>query len=166
MTKTVPRFLTAYDCANRKHAPAGSKYELTYGYTINKHGQKVLAVNGETNVYEKIQEQLEESKIENILARAAAGDNSVFRPNGIYIDTTEMPNNLIEARQQMQQLENVWNGLPKEIREKYNYDVEMFIGKAGSEEWLKDMRLLNNVPKEEVKEVLQENKEEVKTNES
>lgn len=138
-----------------ENTPNGSPIDDTWGYEINAFGQKVLVRTGTTNVYAKIQENLEETKIENILARAAAGDTSVFRPEGIYADLTEMPSNLLEARQAMQQLENTWEGLPNELKKKYNYDLDQFIGASGSEQWLKDMGLLPSQA-EAVAEAVQE----------
>lgn len=160
MSKTLPEFLTAYGSRKNCYSPHGEIMEKTYGYVINKHGQKVLEVTGETNVYAKIQEYAEETKIENILARVAAGDNTVFRPDGMYEDITEAPKNLIEARKMMQKLEDTWTGLPQNIREKYDNDVEKFIGAAGNETWLKDMGIIpTETPKEISKEITTEVKE-------
>lgn len=134
-------FKTPYGVHERKRVPTGNGMENTYGYERNAYGRKILVKTGERNQYEEIQASLEETKIENILARAAAGDNSVFRPNGIYSDTSIMPHNMIEAMQQIQDLENMWGGLPTDIRRKYNFSVDDFIARSGSEEWLKDMGL-------------------------
>ena len=143
-------FRKPYDEHDRFYINAGSQIEDVYGYEINKYGQKELVKTGEHNIYEMIQESLEETKIENILQRVAMGDNSVMRPDGIYADLTEAPKNLLEARQQMQQLENVWNGLSNDIKREYNFSLDEFIGNAGSEKWLKDMGLINetseNIP--------------------
>lgn len=130
----------------------GSQIEDIYGYEINKYGQKELVKTGEVNVYEKIQEYLEETKIENILQRVAMGDNTVMRPEGIYADLTEAPKNLIEARQQMQNLENLWNSLDNDIKRKYDFSVEKFIGASGSEDWLIDMGLIEKSNQEVSKE--------------
>lgn len=140
--KKSPNYRTAYSEQKKSHTPTGKMLEPTYGYEVNKQGQKILVCTGQTNVWEKIQESLEESKIENILKRVAAGDNSVFRPDAIYQDLTIMPKNLIEAKQMMQQLENTWNGLPTDIKNKYDNDLELFIAKAGSEKWMKDMGII------------------------
>ena len=136
------RFKTAYGDRETVYVPSGSRYQNIYGYEINKFGQKELVKTGETDLYALIQESLEETKIENILKRVAMGDNTVMRPDGIYADLTEAPSNLIEARQQMQKLENIWNGLPIDTKRKYNMSVEDFIAKSGSESWLIDMGLL------------------------
>lgn len=147
-SKTI--FKTAYGERERHFIPTGDGIEEIWEYEINKYGQKVLVKTGEYSLYDQIQESLEETKIENILKRVAAGDTSVMRPDGIYADISETPKNLIEARQQMQKLENLWNGLDTEIKKKYNFDVEKFIGASGSESWLKDMGLLpvteNEIP--------------------
>lgn len=120
----------------------GRPMQNEYAYKINSYGQKILEKTGEKNLYAEIQAALEETKIENILARVANGDMSDFRPNGIFADTTEIPSNLIEARQAMQELENTWNKLPNDTKRKYDFDVEKFIGQSGSESWLRDMGLL------------------------
>ena len=136
------RFRSAYGDREVTFVPSGSRYQDTYGYEINKYGMKELVKTGETDLYALIQESLEETKIENILKRVAMGDDTVMRPDGIYADTTEAPKNLIEARQQIQHLENVWNGLPIDTKRKYNMSVEDFIAKSGTEGWLVDMGLL------------------------
>lgn len=136
------QFRTAYSGQIRKTTPTGSGMQNEYGYTIDKFGRKILKKTGETNLYAKIQENLEETKIENILKRVAIGDTTIMRPDGIYADLTEMPNNLIEARQQMQELENLWNTLGNDIKRKYNFNLDEFIGASGKEEWLRDMGLL------------------------
>lgn len=152
-------FLTAYGERKSVTTPTGDKFENEYGYEINKNGQKILTITGETNVYEKIQEQLEETKIENVLQRVVAGDTTVLRPDGIYQDITEMPNNLIEARRMMQSLENTWNTLPNEIKQHYDFDLEKFIGQSGSEKWLVDMGILVPETPTPVTETKEETKE-------
>lgn len=154
MNKAI--FRTAYGEQIRKHAPSGRRYQNEYGYKINAVGQKVLEKKGEIDLYEQIQMSLEETKIENILKRASAGDTTVFRPDGMYMDITQLPNNLIEARQAMQNLENLWGEVPNDIKAKYNYDLDLFISASGSESWLKDMGMLPSEAKavtETVKEV-------------
>lgn len=141
--KELP-FRTAYSKNERHIVPSGDGTELVYGYEVDNYGRKKLTVTGTKNIYDEIQSHAEEVKIENILARAAIGDMSDFRPDGIYADITNMPNNMIAARKQMVALENTWNGLSNEIKAKYNWSMEEFIGKAGEESWLKDMGIEKN----------------------
>lgn len=138
---TKERFRTAYGDRIRGIIPEGTRTENIYEYRVDSYGRKVLEKSGERNIWEEIQASLEETKIENILARAAAGDGSVFRADGIYLDCTAMPTNLIEARQQIQNLENLWAKIPNEIKNKYNNSVEDFISASGSKQWLDDMGL-------------------------
>lgn len=94
--KTIPKFLTAYDGIQRTiPTPSGEKLEPKYEYKETKDEGKKLVITGETDIYAKIQEHLEDTKIENILKRASAGDNSVFRPDGIYEDFADVPKDFI-----------------------------------------------------------------------
>lgn len=161
MAVTKLPFKTAYGERERYYTPTGDGIEEIYGYEINKYGQKVLVKQGEYSLYDKIQESLEETKIENILQRVAMGDTSVMRPDGIYADISNFPKNMIEARQTQQKLENLWNGLDNEIKKKYDYDVDKFIGASGTEGWLQDMGLI----KKEAEALAEVIKEEVKTDE-
>lgn len=151
MANKKTRFKVPYEERERYYISSGSQIQDVYGYEIDKYGQKVLVKTGETNLYELIQESLEETKIENILKRVAMGDNTVMRPEGIYADISESPKNLIEARQQMQQLENLWNGLSNEIKKEYDFSVEKFIGQSGTDKWLQDMGLIQKEIPEQVK---------------
>lgn len=138
-------FRTPYGERERHNCPSGSPIQNEYEYEIDNYGRKVLKKCGETNLYETIQASLEETKIENILARAIAGDNSVFRPEGIYADVSTMPTNMIEARQAIQKMENIWRDVPMDIKSKYNMDLDEFIAKSGTEGWMKDMGLIGEV---------------------
>lgn len=159
-------FKTAFTGHERASTPVGSRYQSEFGYEIDKYGRKVLVKTGETDLYAKIQESLEETKIENIINRCIAGDTSVLRPDGVYMDLTEQPNSLLEAMQQIQNLENIWNGLSNEIKEKYNYDLGQYVAAAGSEDWQKDMGLLKEKEKIETSPINDtQNTEEVKGNE-
>lgn len=145
MTKEQMLFKTPY--GNREHhfLPTGDGTENNYGYEINKTGQKVLVITGKTNIYEKIQENLEATKIENVLKSVINGDTSSLRPDGIYGDTTESPKNLIEARRMILNLENTWNSLTSEQKRKFDNDVEKFVAESGSVEWFEK---LDMIPKE------------------
>ena len=136
-------FRTAYSGQVKYATPAGSEIEDIYEYEIDNKGRKKLVKTGEKNIYEEIQASLESTKIENVLARVAVGDYTDFRPDGIYADISEIPNNLIQARQEMQKVENLWNHLEPEVRAKYNFDVNQFMAEAGTEAWLIDAGLLN-----------------------
>lgn len=131
--------ITPYDKKLRTFSPAGEEVEKTYSYVINNKGAKELQATGTKNTREEIQADLEETKIENILARVAIGDMTDFRPDGIYADATQMPNNMIDAMNAMNDLANTWRKVPQEIKAKYNNDLNQFIAASGTEAWCIDM---------------------------
>lgn len=135
-------FRTAYSGQIRFKTPTGNGLENIYEYRINNKGQKELQLVGEKNLYDEIQSFHEECKIENILKQVGIGDYSSFKPDGMYADITQIPTNLIEAKKEIMKLENVWNKLPTETKNKYDNSVETFIASAGSEAWLTDMGLM------------------------
>lgn len=149
------KFKLPYEERKRVFVEAGREMQNEYQYEKTKKGEKILVKTGEFNLYEKIQEAHEETKIENVLKKVVAGDNTVLRPDGIYMDTTEIPNNLMESQRAIQSLENTWATLPNEIKKEYNYDVSQFVADAGSENWLKTMGYTKEEAKETIKEIKQ-----------
>ena len=141
-------------------SPTGSKMAPTYEIEIDKQGHKSLIKTGETNIYEKIQQDLESCKIENILAKAEMGDLSgINAREAQYADITEAPKTLAEAQSSIIRLKNVFAGLTPEQRASFDNSPEKFIAQFGSEEfnkkmgWIKDEELLPfEPPKEELKE--------------
>lgn len=144
-------FQTPYGEHVKTQSPAGEEIEKTYSYVINSKGAKELQPTGTRNTREEIQADLEETKIENILARVAIGDMTDFRPDGIYADATQMPNNMIDAMNAMNDLANTWRKVPQEIKAKYNNDLNQFIAASGTEAWCIDMGITQPKKPEEMK---------------
>lgn len=140
---------SAYSDHVRITVPSGDGYTQEYEYKLNEKGQKQLVPAGKTNTLEYIQQFKDEVSIDNILARVAVGDMSVFRPDGIYQDTTQIPNNLNDARKVMLELENYWKTLPQETRSKFGNSLETFIAEAGQAAWLENLGLPTETIKEE-----------------
>lgn len=142
--KEIP-YQTAYGSHKSFHVPTGDGTEPTFEYVIKPSGEKILEQTGTKDVYSEIQAQAEECKIENILRRVAVGDMTDFRPDGIYADATVVPNNMVEAMQEIQKMHNIWNNLPGEVKSQYNNDLDQFIADAGSDKWLNLMGLKTKV---------------------
>lgn len=124
----------------RYHTDPGSRMHNDYEIQIDKKGHKVLKHVGEHDIYEEIQSYLEETKIENILAKAAAGDlNALNQRTGLYIDVTDSPKSLAEAQNAILKLGNYFEALPAEIREKFDNSKEKFVQEYGTEEWINNM---------------------------
>lgn len=142
------KFKKRYEERKREIATSGRPDRDDYEYDLDNLGKKILVQRGKTNIYEQIQEAEPGTEIETILAQTTPEElEEKYKSAQNYIDTTMLPKNMIEARRAMNQLENAWNTLPMELKKKYNYSLEEYITKSGSEEWLIDMGYIK--PKEE-----------------
>lgn len=150
----------------RKETEAGRKTRLTFRWTYDKKGNKNLVQDEEIDRDAEIQSYLEETKIENIITRAAF-DPSVAQRLGAQLneeepqDFTNMPNTLAEAQNLMIQAESTWNKLPSEIKQKFDNDVDKFIARFGTADWMEALGL-NQEPVVDKKPVVDEMKGENK----
>lgn len=128
----------------RMFTPAGSKYLNTYQEEISKKGNLQLVKTGQTNVYEKIQADLESTKIENILHQVAMGDLSVLNQREtLYVDATNMPKNLMEAQNIVIKAKSEFEQFPQEVREIFHNSPEEYVSEMGSKEFLNKMAPYN-----------------------
>lgn len=138
----------------RKGTEAGRKTRLTFRWKYDEEGNKYLVQDEEIDRDAEIQSYLEETKIENIINRAAF-DPSIVQRLGAELndeepqDFTAMPSTLAEAQNMMIQAENTWNKLPYEIKQKFDNDVDKFIAKFGTTEWVEALGLNQRVEIEE-----------------
>lgn len=99
----------------------------------------------------EIQSYLEETKIENIINRASF-DPSIAQKLCAQLsdeapqDFTEMPSTLAEAQNLMIQAEQTWDKLPREIKQKFDNDVDKFIHNFGTIEWADALGLISQKP--------------------
>ena len=116
--------------------PAGSKEATTYQTQIDENGHKVTVPIGKTNIYDRIQSSLEETKIENIIRRFTEGDISAFRQGEpIYADMTEAPKTLMEAQNMIIRITEEFNNLPVEVRAKFDHSPEKYVALYGGKAW-------------------------------
>lgn len=128
----------------RVFTPAGTKYLNTYQEEIDKKGHLHLVKVGQTNVYDKIQADLESTKIENILHQVAMGDLSVLNQREtLYVDATNMPKNLMEAQNIVIKAKAEFEEFPKEVREIFHNSPEEYVSEMGSKEFLDKMAPYN-----------------------
>lgn len=123
--------------------PTGNGMMGIYEYQTKANGKKRLVKTGEKNIYNEIQAQLENTKIENVLKRVACGDMSDFRPTGIYQDISAVPKNFIEAQHEIDKVRKLWEQQPNEIKAKYDFDLNTFMAHAGEKAWGIDVGLIN-----------------------
>ena len=145
----------------RKETEAGKKVRLTFRWTYDDKGNKSLVQDEEIDRDAEIQSYLEETKIENIINRAAF-DPSVVQKLGTQLndeepqDFTSMPSTLAEAQNMMIQAENTWNKLPREIKQKFDNDVDKFIAKFGTTEWADALGLIQDLATDKKEPIIEE----------
>lgn len=150
----------------RKETEAGRKVRLTFRWAYDNKGNKSLVKDEEIDRDAEIQSYLEETKIENIINRAAF-DPSIVQKLGTQLsdaepqDFTSMPSTLAEAQNLMIQADQTWNKLPREIKQKFDNDVEKFIAGFGTAGWMKALGL-NQEPVIDEKPAVEEMKREKK----
>ena len=124
----------------RYYTDPGSRISNDYQIEIDKRGHKSLHKVGEHDIWEEIQSYKEECSIDNILARAAAGDpNALNQRKGFYADITDTPKSLAEAQNNILKLKQGFEKLPAEIRDKFDNSKEKFVMEFGSQTWIDKM---------------------------
>lgn len=122
---------------------AGESVRRTYIWERNEKGEKVLKLDQIIDQQAEIDSYLEETKIENIIRRASIDPNIAARiaPDlgGGIQDYTEMPHTLAELQNIMIRAEQIWGEVPKEIKIKFDNDVDKFIASFGTVEWAKNL---------------------------
>lgn len=111
-----------------EYSNAGDQYLPQYIEAIDKHGRTYLKENGKTNVYEKIQASLEETKTYNILERyAQSGDaNILVRRESIFGDFTDIPTTPIELQNLIMKAGSQFEQLDKDVRAAFDNDAGIF----------------------------------------
>lgn len=127
---------------NRFKCPTGHKTEMRHSPTMLKDGRRILKKDREVDIYNLIQSHREECEIENIIRRAVEGDyNALNAINGTYADITNCPSSIAEAQQYIINAKAEFEKLPKEIKQKFEYNAEMYVAEMGAntESWLDKM---------------------------
>lgn len=116
-------------------------------------GAEYLKESGRENLYERIQESLEATKIENIIRRFEEGDpNALGHANGLYADISDMPTNIIDAHKKIQKVQTEFGRLPADIKELFGNNPTQFMAEMLSgvaQEKLKAKTVENTVESEE-----------------
>lgn len=116
-------------------------------------GAEYLKESGRENLYERIQESLEATKIENIIRRFEEGDpNALGHANGLYADISDMPTNIIDAHKKIQKVQTEFGRLPADIKELFGNNPTQFMAEMLSgvaQEKLKAKTMENTVESEE-----------------
>lgn len=122
---------------------AGESVRRTYLWERNEEGEKVLGLDQTIDQQAEIDSYLEETKIENIIRRASVDPNIAARIapelGGGIQDFTGAPQTLAELQNIMLRADQIWDEVPKEIKIKFDNDVDKFISSFGTVEWAKNL---------------------------
>ena len=137
---------TKFDEHKRYYCNAGSKYENVYQEQIDKKtGKLYLVKTGETCVYDLIQADLEDSKIENIIHKLAMNDFSVLKQAQLtYADADDFPKNLMEAQNIVVKAKAEFDKFPAEVKTLFNNSPEQYVSEMGTEDFLTKMSPYND----------------------
>ncbi len=112
----------------------GSGMKDTYKMHVDADGKRELKKSGEYNLYADIQSYKDSVSIDYILSRFVNGDETALsRVQGIYGDFTQMPTTMAELQQRVIDAEHLFNNLPLDIREQYNFSASEFFAQLDSD---------------------------------
>lgn len=141
------------ETATAKSTDPGESIRRTYLWERNEKGEKILKLDQIIDQQAEIDSYLEETKLENIIRRASIDPNIAARIapelGGGIQDFTEMPHTLAELQNIMIRAEQIWDEVPKEIKLKFENNVDKFISSFGTEEWAKNLGIYQEKQAEE-----------------
>lgn len=137
---------TKFTERKRYFCPIGDHYENEYQEEIDKKtGRKHLVVTGKTDIYSRIQADLEDCKIENIIHKLALGDLSVFREAKLtYADADDFPKSLMEAQNIVVKAKSEFDKMPKDVRELFHNSPEEYVSQMGTQEFIDKLAPFND----------------------
>lgn len=116
-------FKTQYDSRDRFYTSIGNPIVETFTGRYDKNGDLQLVSTGIENLYDKIQAEAAACDMDNILRRFANGDISVLsQVQGVYADVADAPMHFTDALNMVRSVEDAFNQMPAEQREKYDND--------------------------------------------
>lgn len=146
-------FKSQYDAHERVHCPTGQPDHILYGLEYDKDGNLDLVKKGSEDLYEYIQSHADSVDINVILARYANGDASALEKySTFYGDITDAPKSFADVLNKVIKAEDLFNTLPLEEREKFNFNVANFINLIGTEQFNAAVGTFPAVEEEEVKD--------------
>lgn len=130
----------------RYHCNPGSIYENEYQEQIDeKTGCLHLVKIGKKNIYELIQQDLESTKMENILHKLAVQDYSVLKQAELtYVDEADFPKSLMEAQNIVIKAKQEFEAFPVEVKKLFNNSAEQYVSEIGTKTFLEKMAPFNN----------------------
>lgn len=138
-------FRTAYDVKKRIHCRCGCNTIPECVLAVKDNGVMYLKEVGKINIYKKIQSHrdscdmaLISSKLDpTMLSNAMSSFRVEDVDQAVINDLTAAPVTLGDALNSVKAAENLFNGLPLEVRKEFNFSTAAFIKSAGSDRFMK-----------------------------
>lgn len=148
---------------------SGSRYLDLFHFEYNDKGEKFLVPYDKKDVYAEIQTYAHDNDIYVLLKKYLGGDLTALDKNkGFYADITNVPNNINDWHNRIEQGKDIFNGLPIEFKEMFGNDVNQFmtsIAEGSFENKLKDYKDSLSKAKEPITQNVGKTESEVKENE-
>lgn len=121
---------------------SGSRYRDVYTPDLKKDGTIELVVTGKEDLWELYNSYADSCDLNSLIERFEAGDVSALnRGNPVFLDLLGAPKSLAEAYQMNFRAEAAFEGLPAQIREKFDNSFMKFLSDAGSPEWFDALKI-------------------------
>lgn len=132
------KFPTQFDSHERVLQNVGSREKQLYSPVVGSDGTIVLEESGKEDLYGYIQSHKESVDINVLMQRYQQGDDTaLMRAQSFFVDATQFPKTYAGLLQAMIEGEKFFNGLPLEVRQKFDMDFNKFIaGMDDMPSWL------------------------------
>lgn len=128
-------YIERFNRKKKDFTEAGNPFFDQYEYK-NIEGVQVLVKVEPVNRQEEIQSYAKSCDISNILNRFMNGEVELLNmKQGFYGDVSNMPTNYSEYFEKVSEAKEVFNGLPKDIKNAFDNNAEKFFSMYGSDEW-------------------------------
>lgn len=156
-------FRTQYSNNVRPVSNAGSRMKKKFLLQFNERGEQCLVEVGQHNLYEEIQSYRESTDLAYILSRLdpeqvngiVSEDYSAMLSSDV-LDVTQLPTNLGDMLNLSKRGEQLFNSLPVQVREEFNFSLHNFLREFGTQNFMERIERLNskmfpNVSRETIK---------------
>lgn len=151
------RVVGRYDSFSKFSSVNGSPVASDYIKEIGPDGVSTFKKIGEFNLQDRINSHKDSCDIHQIIARYANGDLSVLSKKALdYFDTTQAPQSIADAHRYIENGEYMFNRLPVEVKEKFNFDFNQFVASIGTKEFYEALTEKKSQSDSIVKEVVAE----------
>lgn len=123
------------------YSEAGSRFQDIYYPVIDKETGHIELEKDELqrkNIYEEIQSHKDSVDLKKIVERYRAGDVSALqRVQGFFADITAVPKNVFEYMEMQEKINDGFNRLPADVKERFDNSVWNYMLTAESDpvEW-------------------------------